>query len=55
MTSLLTLISVDLSQHKFRVDADLTGLVIRLFGVMLDLPQKISACFCRECILSEMR
>lgn len=55
MTCLLTLIAIDFSQHKFRVDADLTRLVIWHFLVMLDLPPKISACFCRECILSEMR
>lgn len=55
MTCLLTLIAIDLSQHKLRVDADLTRLVIWHFLVTLDLPQKISACFCRKCILSEMR
>lgn len=55
MTCLLTLIAIDLSQHKFRVDADLTRLVIWHFLVTLDLPLKISACFCRKCILPEMR
>lgn len=55
MTWLLTLVSVDLSQYKFRVDADLTRLVIWHCLVMLDLSQNITACFCRKCILSEMR
>lgn len=55
MTCLLTLIAIDLSQHKLSVDADLTGLVIWHFLVTLDLPLKISVCFCRKCILSEMR
>lgn len=55
MTCLLTLIAIDLCQHKLRVDADLTRLVIWHFLVTLDLPWKISACFCRKCILSEMR
>lgn len=55
MTCLLTLIAIDFSQHKLRVDADLTRLVIWHFLVTLDLPWKISACFCRKCILSEMR
>lgn len=52
---LININSYWLSQHKFRVDADLTRLVIWHFLVTLDLPQKISAGFCRKCILSEMR
>lgn len=52
---LININSYWLSQHKFRVEADLTRLVIWHFLVTLDLPQKISAGFCRKCILSEMR